>query len=82
MRDLRLMRGVMVTGLVEKSERLENVTLAVKFDGAQYKMDLMKLAVEEAMFVEESYATCQAVVKMPKPSTKRLAQLNALITLV
>ena len=45
-------------------------------------MDLLKLAVEDAMFVQESYAASQAVVKMPAQSGHRLAQLKALIELV
>jgi len=52
------MRGATVTAITAKSDQLESITLAVELDGAQYKMDLMKLAVEDSMFVEESYAAC------------------------
>ena len=64
-RDLRLMRGAIVNSVKETSGQLETVTLSVQLDGAQYKMDLLKLAVEDAMFVQESYAASHAVVKMP-----------------
>ena len=42
---------------------------------------MMRLAVEDSMFVEESYAACHAVVKMPRMlgSSKRISQLKALI---
>ena len=61
-----------------------SVKLSVELDGAQYKMDMMRLAVEDSMFVEESYAACHAVVKMPPMvgSSKRISQLKALIKLV
>jgi len=81
-KDLRLMRGATVTAIIAKSEQLDSLTLAVELDGAQYKMDLMKLAVEDAMFVEESYAACQAAVKMPQTCIQRLSQLKSLIALV
>ena len=43
-------------------------------------MDMMHLAIEDAMFVEESYASCHAVVKMPVAS-QTINQLKALINL-
>ena len=51
---------------------MSEVTVEVSLDGAQYKMDMMKLAVEDSMFVEESYAACQAIVKMPTESSKTI----------
>ena len=73
-KNLRLLRGVVVTGILAKdADNFETITLQVQLDGAQYKMDLMKLAVEDAMFVEESYAACQAVVKMPRSCINRLS---------
>ena len=33
-------------------------SLKVRLDGAQYRMDMLKLAVEDSMFVEESYSAC------------------------
>ncbi len=64
-KNLRLLRGCTVISIKEKSATLDKVTLNVLLDGAQYKMDMMKLAVEDSMFVEESYASGQAVVRMP-----------------
>ena len=60
---------------------MSEVTVEVSLDGAQYKMDMMKLAVEDSIFVQESYAACQAVIKMPLESSKTINQLNALIEL-
>ena len=66
------------------SAKPTSVKLSVELDGAQYKMDMMRLAVEDSMFVEESYAACHAAVKMPYMvgSSKRISQLKALIRLV
>lgn len=66
------------------SAKPTSVKFSVELDGAQYKMDMMRLAVEDSMFVEESYAACHAVVKMPSMvgSSKRISQLKALIRLV
>ena len=68
-----------MTSVLSKSQDI--VKLSVQLDGAQYKLDMMRLAVDDSMFVEESYAACQAVVKMPT-SSKRIQQLKALIKLV
>ena len=35
----------------------------MKFDGAQYRFDMLNLAVEESMFVEDIYASCQVLVR-------------------
>ena len=56
--DLKLMRGATVLSLAEKAQDLSTVTIEVAFDGAQYRMDMLKLAVADSMFVEESYAAC------------------------
>jgi hypothetical protein len=77
---LKLLRGATVESTASKSEDLSTVTLEVALDGAQYRMDMLRLAVEDSMFVEESYAACQAVVKMPSVGT--IDQLKALIDLV
>ena len=66
---LKLLRGATVESTANKSEDLSTVTLEVALDGAQYRMDMLRLAVEDSMFVEESYAACQAVVKMPSVGT-------------
>jgi len=42
---------------------------------------MMKLTVEDAMFVEESYSSGQAVVKMPTQSTSTISQLKSVIAL-
>lgn len=52
-----MLRGVTVVSVKEKSAELDRVVLDVLLDGAQYKMDMMKLTVEDAMFVEESYSS-------------------------
>lgn len=52
------MRGVTVEKITLKSQDLSSVTLDVSLDGAQYRMDMLRLAVEDSMFVEESYAAC------------------------
>ena len=57
------------------------VKLSVQLDGAQYKLDMMHLAVQDSMFVEESYAACHAAIKMPTSSSSSIAQLKALIQL-
>ena len=62
------------------------VTLEVELDGAQYKMDMMRLAVEDSMFVEESYAASQAIIKISSndsdDSSSRIHKLKSLINLV
>ena len=85
-KKLKLVRGCTVTNAatVVGSSLASSVKFSVELDGAQYKMDMMRLAVEDSMFVEESYTACHAVVKMPPMlgSSKRISQLKALIQLV
>ena len=59
-----MLRGAAVMSVKEKSPELSDVTIEVQFDGSQYHLDLMKLAVEESMFVQESYQECQIAIKM------------------
>ena len=62
------------------AEGTASIKLSVQLDGAQYKLDMMHLAVQDSMFVEESYAACHAAIKMPT-SCSSIAQLKALIQL-
>ena len=65
---MKLVRGCSVVNNPSPIEA-GKVKLNVQLDGAQYKMDMMHLAVEDSMFVEESYAACQAVIKMPSQAS-------------
>ena len=52
----------------------------MKFDGAQYRFDMLNLAVEEAMFVEDIYASCQVLVRAG--DGRRIEQLQALVDML
>ena len=59
---MKLVRGVTLVSF-EASEEEPKLKLRVKFDGAQYRYDMLNLAVEESMFVEDIYASCQVLVR-------------------
>lgn len=61
-RPLSLMRGALLKEVISAEEE-SKVTLKIELDGAQYKEDLLRVAVEDSMFVEEIYGSCQVVVK-------------------
>ena len=60
---LRLVRGVTLESS-ESNEQDATLKLAVRFDAAQYRFDLLNLAVEESMFVEDVYDSCQVLVRV------------------
>jgi len=53
-KGLKLVRGVTLLSS-EDGEKSTLLKLKVKFDGAQYRVDMLNLAVEESMFVEDIY---------------------------
>ena len=76
-----MLRGAAVMSVKEKCPELSDVTIEVQFDGSQYQLDLMKLAVEESMFVQESYQECQIAIKMSTETKRTTDQLHSLINL-
>ena len=76
-----MLRGAAVISVKEKSPELSDVTVEVQLDGSQYQLDLMKLAVEESMFVQESYQECQIAIKMSTETKRTTDQLHSLINL-
>ena len=76
-----MLRGAAVMSVKEKSPELSDVTVEVQLDGSQYQLDLMKLAVEESMFVQESYQECQIAIKMSTETKRTTDQLHSLINL-
>ena len=55
-KGVRVVRGV--TLMKCEADTDSTLKLVVKFDGAQYRFDMLNLAVEESMFVEDIYESC------------------------
>ena len=56
-KGLKLVRGMSLASW-EPIEGKSELRLKVKLDSVQYQMDLVDLAVQESMFVQDIYAQC------------------------